>query len=57
MLAVTQFYCRSFDLDHLDLFWEVEDYDSGKINIRQFDFYLLRSEAMFGPYEVIGGPL
>ena len=56
MLTVTQLYCKSFDLDHLDIFWETEDYAGDKINIRQFDFYVLRSEAMFGPYEVVGGP-
>lgn len=57
MLKITQFYCRSFDLDHLDLFWEIEDFSGDLANIRQFDFYILRSEAMFGAYEIIGGPL
>lgn len=56
MLKITQFYCRSFDLDHLDLFWEIEDFNGELLDIRRFDFYVLRSEAMFGGYEIIGGP-
>jgi hypothetical protein len=56
VIKVTQLYCRSFDLDHLDLFWAVEDFEGSSVDIRQFDIYILRSEAMFGPYEIIGGP-
>jgi hypothetical protein len=53
MLHVTSFYCRSLDLDHLDLFWELSNFDG---NIRQYDFYLYRSESAFGPWTVIAGP-
>ena len=53
MLKVTQFYARSFDLDHLDVFWEVEDFVG---DIRQFNFYLSRSESPSGPWELLAGP-
>ena len=53
MLKVSQFYARSFDLDHLDVFWEIEDFVG---NVRQFDFYLRRSESGYGPWELLAGP-
>jgi len=53
MLKVTQFYARSFDLDHMDVFWEIEDFVG---NIRQYDFYLYRAESSFGPWELLAGP-
>ena len=53
MLTVTKFYARSFDLDRVDLFWEIEDFDG---NILQYDFYVLRSESPAGPFEILVGP-
>lgn len=53
MLKITQFYARSFDLDHLDVFWEVDDFIG---NVRQFDFYLYRSESSSGPWDLLAGP-
>ena len=53
MLKISQFYARSFDLDHLDVFWEIEDFVG---NIRQYDFYLSRSESSSGPWELLAGP-
>jgi hypothetical protein len=53
MLQVTQLYARSFDLDHLDVFWEIADFNG---NIRQYDFYVRRSESPAGPWETLAGP-
>lgn len=53
MIEVIKLYARSFDLDHLDVFWEIADFDG---NIRQFDFYLERSESSSGPWDLIAGP-
>lgn len=53
MLKVSQLYARSFDLDHLDVFWEVENFSG---NILQFDFYLYCSESSYGPWQKLAGP-
>jgi hypothetical protein len=53
MLEIARLYARSFDLDHMDVFWELKDFDG---NILQFDFYVLRSESPLGPYEILAGP-
>lgn len=53
MLQVTKLYARSFDLDHMDVFWEIEGFHG---NIRQFEFTLLRSESSFGPWEPLSAP-
>jgi hypothetical protein len=53
VLQVTKIYARSFDLDHIDVFWEIGNFVG---NIRQFDFYLYRSESSFGPWDLIAGP-
>src|SRR3954466_12056458 len=49
MIEVGRFYARSFDLDHMDLFWELKDFYDGNIN--QFTFQILRSESPMGPWE------
>jgi len=53
MISVTKLFARSFDLDHIDVFWELADFEG---NIRQFDFYLERSESSFGPWDLLAGP-
>lgn len=53
MIEVIKLYARSFDLDHVDVFWELADFDG---NIRQFDFYLERSESTSGPWDRLAGP-
>jgi hypothetical protein len=53
MIEVIKLYARSFDLDHLDVFWELKDFDG---NINQFDFYLERSESTSGPWDRLAGP-
>lgn len=54
MIQVTSFYARSFDLDVMDLFWEIEDFFDD--NILAYDFYVLRSESTGGPWDVLAGP-
>lgn len=53
MLKVTQIYARSFDLDHVDVYWEIADFVG---NINQYDFYLSRAESPEGPWESLAGP-
>lgn len=48
MLQVSSFIARSFDLDHVDLWWELSDYDE---NILGYDFKILRSESPAGPWQ------
>lgn len=55
MIEVTSILVRSFDLDHLDIFWELGTQDAERID--EFDFFLLRSiDGAGGPFEVIAGP-
>ena len=61
MLPVTRITVRSFDLDSLDVFWEVGSLagptvDSQPHEIYDYEFYVLRSESALGPFDVIGGP-
>jgi hypothetical protein len=61
MLQVTKLTVRSFDLDHLDIFWEISpvagpSVDGAQHEIFNYQFFILRSEAAMGPYDVIGGP-
>lgn len=45
---------RSFDLDHLDLFWEVPETNE---EIEKYDFFILRSgDGAGGPYHRVAGP-
>jgi hypothetical protein len=55
-LVVTEFVARSFDLDHMDLFWKIADFDAVHEAITAYDFYILRSESPEGPFETIAGP-
>jgi hypothetical protein len=55
-LRVSRFVVRSFDLDHLDLFWEIESFDSMTDAIGSYDFYILRSESPEGPFDTLAGP-
>lgn len=46
---------QAFDLDHLDVTWEIEDTAEDP---ERWEFYILRSiDGAGGPYEVIAGPL
>jgi hypothetical protein len=53
-LKFTKLDVQAFDLDHLDLFWEIEDTNE---SIERWNFYILRSiDGPGGPYESIAGP-
>lgn len=58
-LVVTEFRAQSFDLDHVDLFWEVADFFTGQPtdeNILAYTFQVLRSESPAGPWEKLTKP-
>lgn len=63
MLNVTKFFVRSFDLDRLDLFWEIAQVpgpssDGSRHEIFDYEFSILRAgDSPMGPFELIGGPL
>ncbi len=53
-LNVINFRSQSFDLDHVDLFWEVADYYTGQPTdemILAYTFQIFRSESPLGPWE------
>lgn len=62
MIQVTKLIVRSFNLDQLDIFWEISPVAAPPAGsavpheIYDYDFYVLKSEAGAGPYETIGGP-
>jgi hypothetical protein len=61
VLTITKLAVSSFNLDHLDLFWEIgpvpaPNQDNVPHEIYNYDFYILRSEAAMGPFDRIGGP-
>lgn len=54
MITVTSLKVRTFDLDHLDLYWEIPETTE---EVEQYDFYVLRSgDGAGGPYEILAGP-
>jgi hypothetical protein len=54
MLTVTKLRVRSYDLDHLDIFWEILETTE---DVEAYDFYVLRSiDGPAGPFEVISPP-
>jgi hypothetical protein len=55
MIEVTSIKVGSYDLDHLDIFWELDSQDQERIE--EYDFYLLRSiDGAAGPYHRLAGP-
>jgi hypothetical protein len=53
VLKVTKLYARSFDLDHINVFWEIESFYG---DIEQFEFTVLRSESSYGPWDTLTPP-
>jgi len=54
MIEVTSISVRSFDLDHLDVFWDILATEE---DISHYQFYVLRSQdGPAGPFNVIAGP-
>jgi hypothetical protein len=61
VLTVTKLWTRSFTLSYQDIFWEIgavpaNGTDLANHEIFNYEFFVLRSEAALGPYDVIGGP-
>jgi hypothetical protein len=62
LLKVTKITVRSFDLDRIDVFWEIDAVKAGQSpdltqhEIYDYQFYVMRSEQPLGPYDIIGGP-
>ena len=50
MIKATNIRVASFDLDRLDIRWEIED--TGE-DVRDYDFYVLRGGSPLGPYSVL----
>lgn len=54
MITVTKLVVRTYDLDHLDLFWEIPETTE---EIEAYDFFVLRSlDGPAGPFDIIAGP-
>jgi hypothetical protein len=54
MIHVTSLTVRSFELDHLDIFWEIP---ATQEIVEEHDFYILKSvDGAGGPYRQIAGP-
>lgn len=53
MIQVGNVHVRSFDIATLDVYWDVT---SGYDTVVDYDMFVLRSEAQFGPYNVQAGP-
>lgn len=63
MIHVTKITVQSFDLDHLDVFWEIDKFggtrkDENRNEVLDYQFFVLRSaDTAVGTYEVVAGPL
>jgi len=54
VIQVRNIEVRSFDLDHLDIFWEIDGTDE---DLLRYQFFVLRSvDGAGGPFETIAGP-
>lgn len=55
MLKLTKFYARSFEIDALTIWWEIEDVSLSD-DIYAYEFTLLKSESAAGPFDIVYGP-
>ena len=53
MLEISRLWVASFDLDRIDLFWEIQNTVEDHL---LYSFYIERSESIAGPWTLIGGP-
>ena len=56
MLTVTKFVTRTFDLDHVDLYWEIADFEAAQDVITAYTFQVQRSESPAGPWDNLTDP-
>ena len=54
MLRISDIRIRSFDVDYLDVYWDLEESFE---NVNAYDFVVERSDSEFGPYLPISTPL
>lgn len=55
MIEVTSILVRSYDLDHLDVFWTLNEQNDERVE--EYDFHVLRSiDGPAGPFQVVAGP-
>lgn len=54
MIKIRDLKVSSFSLDSQDLLWEIEETLE---DVRDYDFFIQRSEGQEGPFDTIGGPL
>ncbi len=55
MIKLTKFYARSFELDAITCFWEIEDINLTD-DVYAYEFTLVKSESKGGPYDIAYGP-
>lgn len=54
MISITKLVVRTYDIDHLDIFWEIPEVTE---EIEGYDFFVLRSvDGPAGPFDIIAGP-
>ena len=53
MIEIKDIYVQSFDLNYLDVFWQI----SADEDVLDYDLYILRSQSPAGPYSTIAGPI
>lgn len=58
MLRIKKFYARSYDIDSITIFWELDDYVvEREDDIFAYNFFLSKSESISGPFDFVYGPL
>ena len=63
MLEVTKLWNRTFDLDRVDLFWEIATVappksDADTHEVLNYEFFILRAgDSPMGPYTQVAGPI
>ncbi len=55
-LKVVSLYARGFDLDYLDIFWEIESFTRAQDVITAYEFIISRAESPEGPWDPLAGP-
>lgn len=56
MIKIKEIFVRSFEIEKINIFWEIVDMTDTD-DITAYQIYVLKSTAIAGPYTTIGGPL
>ena len=54
MIKVSDIRVRSFDVDYLDIYWDIEPAFE---DLNNYEFVVEKAESEFGPYEPLTGPI